>query len=124
MTTLPSMIEISPMEEGVIVTIVGLLVIFASLILLYLIFQYVLPWSLEMLHKLKSEGQQSYTSTKTTGESSTGEEMAAVAAAVYLFIAQTHDEENAILTINKAKKDYSPWSSKIYMTHHVPPKQR
>ena len=50
--------------------------------------------------------------------------MAAVAAAIYIFLAQNHDEENAILTINKARKDYSPWSSKIYMTHHVPPNQR
>lgn len=112
------------MEEGVIVTIVGLLVIFASLIILFALFQYVLPWSLEILHRIKAGAQHSYTSSKPTGEASSGEEIAAVAAAIYLFIAQTHDEENAILTINKARKDYSPWSSKIYMTHHVPPKQR
>lgn len=124
MTTFGIMLEISPMEEGVIVTIVGLLVIFASLITLFALFQYVLPWSLEFLHRIKAGAQHSYTSSKPTGETSSGEEMAAVAAAIYLFIAQTHDEENAILTINKARKDYSPWSSKIYMTHHVPPNQR
>lgn len=124
MTTPDAIVNISPMEEGVIVTVVGLLVIFASLIVLFVIFQYVLPWSLETLHRIRSGDHLSYTSTKPTGEASSGEEMAAIAAAVYLFIAQTHDEENAILTINKARKDYSPWSSKIYMTHHVPPKQR
>ncbi len=116
--------ELDPMSEGVVILVVGLLVIFASLISLFLIFQYVMPGSLQLLHKLKEGKKHTYKATKETGEVSSGEEMAAVAAAIYMILAKTHDEENAILTINKASKDYSPWSSKIYMTHHVPPKQR
>jgi hypothetical protein len=112
------------MEEGVVVTIVGILVIFASLFALFLIFQYVLPGTLQAVHTLKVGKGNTYKATKETGEVTSGEEMAAVAAAIYMFLAHTHDEENAILTINKAQKDYSPWSSKIYMTHHVPPNQR
>ena len=49
----------------------------------------------------------------------TGEEITAIAAAIYMFIEETHDEENAILTISKSSKNYSPWSSKIYATHNL-----
>jgi len=117
-------LELDPMEEGVVVLIVGLLVVFTSLFALFLIFQYGLPGVLQFLHHKKAGKGQAYTATKETGEVSSGEEMAAVAAAIYILLAHSHDEENAILTISKARKDYSPWSSKIYMTHHVPPNQR
>jgi glutaconyl-CoA/methylmalonyl-CoA decarboxylase subunit delta len=118
------LLVLDPMEEGFVVLIVGLLVVFASLISLFLIFQYGLPGALQLLHRIKDGKSLTYKATKETGEISSGEEIAAVAAAIYIFLAQNHDEENAILTINKAQKDYSPWSSKIYMTHHVPPNQR
>ena len=124
MTTPGFIYDLDPMSEGVVVLVVGLLVIFASLIILFLIFQYLLPGMLQLIHLIKDGKGRNYKATKETGEISSGEEMAAVAAAIYLILANSHDEENAILTINKARKDYSPWSSKIYMTHHVPPKQR
>jgi glutaconyl-CoA/methylmalonyl-CoA decarboxylase subunit delta len=124
MISIAYLVELDPMEEGVVVLIVGLLVVFTSLFSLFLIFQYGLPGALQMLHSIKAGTGQTYTATKETGEVSSGEEMAAVATAIYIFLAESHDEENAILTINKASKDYSPWSSKIYMTHHVPPNQR
>ena len=31
-----------------------------------------------------------------------------------------HDKEDTILTINKVKKAYSPWSSKIYTLRETP----
>jgi len=43
----------------------------------------------------------------------TGEETAAIAMALHLFL-EVHDEESGVLTINKVSKPYSPWSSKIY----------
>jgi hypothetical protein len=48
------------------------------------------------------------------GDSITGEETAAISAAVFLFVEELHDEENTVLTIEKISKRYSPWSSKIY----------
>ena len=32
----------------------------------------------------------------------------------------THDIEETILTINKVKRTYSPWSSKIYTLRETP----
>jgi hypothetical protein len=44
----------------------------------------------------------------------TGEENAAIAAALYLYFSEMHDEEKYVMTIRKVSKTYSPWSSKIY----------
>lgn len=44
----------------------------------------------------------------------TGEENAAIAAALYLFFSELHDEEKYVMTIRKVSKSYSPWNSKIY----------
>ena len=44
----------------------------------------------------------------------TGEENAAIAAALYLFFSELHDEEKYVMTIRKVAKTYSPWNSKIY----------
>ena len=34
--------------------------------------------------------------------------------AIHLYYAEIHDKEDAVLTINKISRTYSPWSSKIY----------
>ena len=44
----------------------------------------------------------------------TGEENAAIAAALFLFFSEMHDEEKYVMTIRKVSKTYSPWNSKIY----------
>ena len=48
-----------------------------------------------------------------------GEEIAAIAMALYEHL-NAHDKEDTILTINKVKKAYSPWSSKIYTLRETP----
>lgn len=49
----------------------------------------------------------------------TGEEIAAIAMALHEHL-DAHDRESTILTINKVKRAYSPWSSKIYNLREVP----
>jgi glutaconyl-CoA/methylmalonyl-CoA decarboxylase subunit delta len=44
----------------------------------------------------------------------TGEENAAIAAALYIYFSEMHDEEKYVMTIKKVSRNYSPWSSKIY----------
>lgn len=51
------------------------------------------------------------------GES--GEEIAAVCMALYEHL-NAHDNEDMVLTINKVKRAYSPWSSKIYTLRELP----
>lgn len=119
-----NIVEIDPMEEGLIVLIVGLFVVFSSLLILYAVFAYIVPATLRRLRAIKLGYITRHETSTPEGNVQSGEEMAAIAAAVFLLLHQTHDEENAILTINKSQKNYSPWSSKIYMTHNVKPTQR
>ncbi len=44
----------------------------------------------------------------------TGEENAAIAAALFLYFSELHDEEKYVMTIRRVSKTYSPWNSKIY----------
>lgn len=48
-----------------------------------------------------------------------GEEIAAITMALHEHL-NAHDNESTILTINKVRRAYSPWSSKIYNMRHLP----
>ena len=54
-----------------------------------------------------------------TPTNDSGEEIAAIVMALHEHL-NAHDQENTILTINKVKKAYSPWSSKIYGLREIP----
>lgn len=104
------------MEEGLIILLIGMLIVFTSLLLLFAIFHYMMPSILEV-HSQKPKTSEEK-AAPVVNDYTTGEEIAAVSTAIYVFLEEAHDEENAILTINQKPKSYSPWSSKIYATHH------
>ncbi len=49
-----------------------------------------------------------------------GEEVAAIATALRMYMGERHDRESAILTIMNIKRAYSPWSSKIHSLTQQP----
>jgi Na+-transporting methylmalonyl-CoA/oxaloacetate decarboxylase gamma subunit len=51
-----------------------------------------------------------------------GETLAAISAALYELNEDVHDIERTVLTIQKVKRNYSPWSSKIYSLRENPRK--
>ena len=51
-----------------------------------------------------------------------GEIFAAIAMALHEYQDNVHDIEDTILTINKVKRNYSPWNSKIYTLRQTPHK--
>ncbi|WP_066221672.1 OadG family protein [Formosa haliotis] len=106
---------VDPIEEGYIILVTGLLIVFSGLILLTLIFKYALPFML-YIYKLISKGPDKKISeiSPKVNEEFTGEIAAAISVAIHLHLSEQHDNENAILTIKQARKMYSPWSSKIY----------
>lgn len=106
----------TPIQEGVIILITGMTIVFVALILLFVVFHYVVPLILKQ-KKYEVKGSEKTDNVSQSPSSGSGEEIAAVCSAVYMFLEEAHDEENAILTIGKSVKDYSPWSSKIYVTH-------
>ena len=47
-------------------------------------------------------------------EEASGEEYAAIAAAIYVYNNELHDDEHTILTIERATRTLAPWSVKYY----------
>ncbi|MCA1756522.1 MAG: OadG family protein [Bacteroidales bacterium] len=99
-------------STGVIV-LVGYGVVFASLIILYFVFRYLLPFvlRLKLYRRAAREGRAIDESER--GEMS-GEVNAAIATAIFLYFNEQHDYESNVITIRKVSRTYSPWSSKIY----------
>jgi Na+-transporting methylmalonyl-CoA/oxaloacetate decarboxylase gamma subunit len=61
---------------------------------------------------IKSEKNISVVRTNT--QSNPDEVHAVIALALHFYENDLHDTQNAVLTINRVAKFYSPWSSKIY----------
>lgn len=99
------------MTEGYTIALVGYLIVFVVLVILIIVFTNVPRLlNLNLKAKLKKEGK------KVTEESLhiDGNVNAAIAMAIHMYFDEMHDEESGVITIQKVKKRYSPWSSKIY----------
>lgn len=104
--------------NSIALTIIGMGIVFLSLVLMYLIVQNLgnfLHWR-NMLRRKKESGNQSINGS----ERISGDVNAAIAMALYLYSQEIHDFENTVLTIKKVSKTYSPWSSKIYSLRNNP----
>jgi hypothetical protein len=96
-----------------IIAIVGYVIVFAALYLLYIVFNF-LPKILKFSMKINFKRTKPEEVCDKCGEFLPDIENAAIATTLFLYFSDLHDEENTIITIKKVKKDYSPWSSKIY----------
>jgi hypothetical protein len=97
--------------ETLVIAIAGYLIVFLALVLLYGFFS-LIPGiiSSRISKKQVRSGQPP---SKHLPHLS-GEETAAIAMALHLYMSEIHDEESGVLTIKKVSRTYSPWSSKIY----------
>ena len=110
-------------EVGVGMAIIAMSVVFIGLILLYLSFKLVGNIAIKLGKKnaMKAIGITDKTEAKEKNLGShSGEEAAAIAMALHEYLNDAHDVEDMILTINKVKRPYSPWSSKIYTLRQSP----
>lgn len=100
-------------EEGIVISITGYLIVFLALLLLYYSFKMAsrfLRYNIQQ--KLKRLGKMPKIKENQSFEIP-GQVVAAIAMTIYLSH-ELHDEESNVLTIKKASRAYSPWSSKIY----------
>ncbi|MEX6688679.1 OadG family transporter subunit [Danxiaibacter flavus] len=104
-------------QEGIIILIIGMGIVFLALIVLQQVFQNILPAILSIKIS-RTTASNDNTSAGIKQQYNSAEEITAISAAVHMFLDEMHDEENAILTINQSVKNYSPWSSKIYGSHN------
>ncbi len=99
--------------EGIVISIVGYLIVFTALVLLYYFFDN-LSKLINRQIKLRLRKEGKLDQIKSDEDLNVpGEVTAAIGMALYLATA-VHDEESNVLTIKKVSRVYSPWSSKIY----------
>lgn len=97
---------------GIGMTVIGYVVVFLALLFLYVIFSNLTKLlNVNVKRLLRKEGKDDVTAKDI---SVSGEVNAAIAMAIHLYYSEIHDKEDAVLTINKVSRTYSPWSSKIY----------
>ena len=100
-------------------------VVFSALLILSLAFLLVgkLSEKIAVRNKIEAHGDDSAATqgATTSVKGDSGEEIAAICMALYEHL-NVHDNEDTILTINKVKRAYSPWSSKIYTLRDIPRK--
>ena len=109
-------------KNGFAMTLMAMCIVFSALLLLCISF-YIISKIGERVserNKAKSHGADLREMPKEDrpGQDS-GEVIAAIAMALHDHL-DTHDRENTVLTINKVKRAYSPWSSKIYGLRELP----
>ena len=101
------------MDQGIIISITGYTIVFFALLLLFYSFTLVsrlLQYNIKK--KLMKLGKMPHIKDDQSFEIP-GQVVAAIAITIYLS-QELHDDESNLLTIKKATKTYSPWSSKIY----------
>ncbi|GHT28361.1 hypothetical protein AGMMS49574_02500 [Bacteroidia bacterium] len=104
---------------GIGMTLTAMSVVFLGLILLYLIFKEIgiISIAAGKRRAKKAAGDENH----EPGEIS-GDVLAAISTALFELDEDVHDIERTILTIQKVKRTYSPWSSKIYSLREYPRK--
>lgn len=109
-------------KNGFTMTIMAMGIVFTALLLLCICF-YILSKigdRASRSRKAKSHGSSLNSLEKEDRpELDSGEAIAAIVMALHEHL-DAHDTENTVLTINKVKRAYSPWSSKIYNLRELP----
>lgn len=109
--------------DGFGMAIIAMSVVFSGLLLLFISFKIVGNISIKLGERnaMKATGITDKVEAKEKNLGShSGEEAAAIAMALHEYMNDAHDVEDMILTINKVKRTYSPWSSKIYTLRQTP----
>lgn len=106
---------------GLGMTLTAMAVVFSGLLLLFLVFKQIgkAAVSAGVRRAKKVSGEEAVVAAP--GELS-GEVLVAIGMALYELNEDAHDIESTVLTIQKVKRTYSPWSSKIYGLRELPRK--
>lgn len=111
-------------KSGIVMTVMAMAIVFGALLVLSLCFYIIskIGEKVSKTNKIKSQGvEPKYVAKAELPKGDSGEEIAAIVMALHEHL-NTHDQENTVLTINKVKRAYSPWSSKIYGLRELPRK--
>lgn len=106
-------------KNGFAMTLMAMCIVFSALLVLCLSFLLIskIGGAIARRNKAEATGNAEVITDKNAHD--TGEEIAAIAMALRDHL-EAHDTESTILTINKVRRSYSPWSSKIYGLRQLP----
>lgn len=107
--------------SGVVMTLMAMAIVFSALLVLSICFYIIskIGEKVSKVNKIKAQGIAPEELPRGEKINDSGEEIAAIVMALHEHL-DAHDQENTILTINKVKRAYSPWSSKIYGLRELP----
>lgn len=107
-------------ENGFGMAIMAMCIVFSALLILAICFNIInkIGASMSQKRKIKALAEDEIVEDHHK-EQDSGEVIAAIAAALAEHL-DAHDREAAVLTINKVRRAYSPWSSKIYGLREIP----
>lgn len=111
-------------KNGFAMAIMAMGIVFTALLLLCVCFYIISKIGERVSSHNKAASQGAKVSDLTKEERKdhdSGEVIAAIAMALHEHL-DAHDRENTVLTINKVRRAYSPWSSKIYSLRQLPHK--
>ena len=113
-------------RSGVGMAISAMIVVFSGLLCLFIIFKIIgkIAVSMSKRNAMRAKGITDFkeASEKKLGEAP-GEVFAAISMAMHEMQNDVHDMEDTVLTIAPVKRNYSPWSSKIYTLRETTPKK-
>ena len=99
--------------SGLGMSLIAISVVFLALLLLYVFFRQ-LGLQLIAIQERRSQKLKAPVEKAVASITVGNDVYAAIAAAIHLYSEELHDVENAVLTINKVSRTYSPWNSKIH----------
>lgn len=109
-------------KYGIGMTVISMLIVFVCLLILSLAFRAIGKFNSRLAQRKREEATGALESdTEVKRGPDSGEEIAAVCMALHEHL-NMHDHEDFVLTINKVKRAYSPWNSKIYSLRELPHK--
>lgn len=108
-------------ENGFAMAVMAMGIVFAALLVLAICFYIIskIGESVSRRQKIKAFADEEDHDPEHAATSDSGEVIAAIAMALRDHL-EAHDRENTVLTINKVRRSYSPWSSKIYNMREMP----
>jgi len=104
------LLKISSWSELLIGSVIGIVVVFAALFLLVILFELIQFLVLSSSKKKQLKAGKKIEEIKEIPAN----EIAAISMALHLYMNDMHDEESNIITIKRIERRYSPWNSKIY----------
>lgn len=108
-------------ENGFGMAIMAMCIVFSALLLLSICFKIIsiIGARVSKSNKAKTAAAAGTEHHAESQEQDSGEVIAAIAMALHEHL-DAHDRESTVLTINKVRRAYSPWSSKIYGLRELP----